>query len=180
MNDYYRLRNRPHRSDLYSAKIVFVGESNVGKSCLSLRLAEDRYEELGATHGMRLWSVSPEKLSSAASAPAGEKREVVLWDLGGHEEYRLIHQLFLHDTTIALMLIDPTRGKAAFDEVEEWNKRIDMQLAGRKITKLLIGTKVDQRRGSIDKLRKDELVTTCNFVKYLRRRARRIRSGSRS
>jgi WD40 repeat protein len=37
-----------------SAKIVLVGESNVGKSCLALRLAQNRYEEQGTTHGMRL------------------------------------------------------------------------------------------------------------------------------
>jgi len=43
-----------------SAKIVLVGESNVGKSCLALRLAQDRYEEQGTTHGMRLWTMPPE------------------------------------------------------------------------------------------------------------------------
>jgi Ras of Complex, Roc, domain of DAPkinase/WD domain, G-beta repeat len=83
---------------LISAKIVLVGESNVGKSCLALRLAQDRYEEQGTTHGMRLWSMPPEQLSADMAAPPDEKREVVLWDLGGQDEYRLIHQLFLHDT----------------------------------------------------------------------------------
>jgi WD40 repeat protein len=101
-----------------SAKIVLVGESNVGKSCLALRLAEERYEEQGTTHGMRLWSVPPEKLSAEAAAPPEEKREVILWDLGGQDEYRLVHQLFLHDTMLALVLLDPTRGRTAFEEVE--------------------------------------------------------------
>jgi hypothetical protein len=66
-----------------SAKIVLVGESNVGKSCLALRLAQNRYEEQGTTHGMRLWSMPPERLQDEVIAPAGEQREVVLWDLGG-------------------------------------------------------------------------------------------------
>ena len=72
-----------------SAKIVLVGESNVGKSCLALRLAQDRYEEQGTTHGMRLWSMPPEQLQAEMTAPPGEQREVVLWDLGGQSEYRL-------------------------------------------------------------------------------------------
>jgi Ras of Complex, Roc, domain of DAPkinase/WD domain, G-beta repeat len=84
-----------------SAKIVLVGESNVGKSCLALRLAQNRYEEQGTMHGMRLWSMSPEQLSIEMVTTPGEQREVVLWDLGGHVEYRLVHQLFLHDTTLA-------------------------------------------------------------------------------
>ena len=41
-----------------SAKIVLVGESNVGKSCLAMKLAEGRYptdSEQGTTHGIRFW-----------------------------------------------------------------------------------------------------------------------------
>jgi WD40 repeat protein len=60
-----------------SAKIVLVGESKVGKSCLALRLAQDRYEEQGTTHGMRLWTMPPEQLSPAMVAPPGEKREII-------------------------------------------------------------------------------------------------------
>ena len=70
-----------------SAKIVFVGESNVGKSCLALRLAEDRYAEQGSTLGMKLWTLPPEKLDPTAVTPTGEKHDVTLWDPGGQDEY---------------------------------------------------------------------------------------------
>ena len=75
----------PSPTSYVSAKIVLVGESNVGKSCLALRLAQDRYEEQGTTHGMRLWTMPPEQLSLDMVAPPGEKREVVIWDLGGQD-----------------------------------------------------------------------------------------------
>ncbi len=40
-----------------SAKVVLVGESEVGKSSLALRMAEDRFEEgMKSTHGMRIWT----------------------------------------------------------------------------------------------------------------------------
>jgi WD40 repeat protein len=100
-----------------SAKVVLVGESNVGKSCLALRLAEDRYEEQATTHGMRFWVLSPDQLSAATETPADEYRDIVIWDMGGQDEYRLIHQIFLHDTTVALLLFDPTRGRSAIEEV---------------------------------------------------------------
>src|SRR5262249_55011576 len=80
-----------------SAKIVLVGESNVGKSCLALRLAEDRYQEQGTTHGMRFWPISAEHLGPTWAGSPEEKREVVFWDMGGQDEYRLVHQLFLQD-----------------------------------------------------------------------------------
>ena len=133
-----------------SAKIVFVGESNVGKSCLALRLAEERYEEQGSTLGMKLWTLRPEQLDPHAITPPGETRDVTLWDLGGQDEYRLVHQLFLHDTTLALVLFDPTRGRTAFEEVEGWNLRLEKQLHGRETIKLLVGTKLDQATTPVD------------------------------
>ena len=39
-----------------------------------------------------------------------------------------MHQVFLHDTTLALVLIDPTRGRAAMDETRDWNKRLEKHL----------------------------------------------------
>ena len=149
-----------------SAKIVLVGESNVGKSCLALRLAQDRYEEQGTTHGMRLWSMPPEQLSAEMAAPPEEKREVVIWDLGGQDEYRLVHQLFLHDTTLALFLFDPTRGSTAFEDVAEWNLRLEKQLRGREAIKLLVGTKLDEETTLIDQTGLDQLRDGCGCRGY--------------
>jgi small GTP-binding protein len=153
-----------------SAKVVLIGESNVGKSCLAMRLAEDRYprdEEHGSTHGMRFWPMQPEQLSPRAVAPAGQRRDVVLWDLGGQEEYRLVHQLFLHDTTLALVLLDPRRGQTAFDEVEAWNKRLDKQLGSRRAVKLLVGAKLDEPSEMVDAAALERLREGCGFAVYV-------------
>jgi small GTP-binding protein len=149
-----------------SAKIVFVGESNVGESCLALRLAEERYEEPGSTLGMKLWTLRPEQLDPHAITPPGETRDVTLWDLGGQDEYRLVHRLFLHDTTLALVLFDPTRGRTAFEEVEGWNLRLEKQLHGRETIKLLVGTKLDQATTPVGQNGLQQLLTTCGFAGY--------------
>lgn len=153
-----------------SAKVVFIGESNVGKSCLAMRLAEDRYprdEEQGSTHGMRFWKMEPEQLGERAKAPEGQRRDVVLWDLGGQEEYRLVHQLFLHDTTLALVLVDPTRGQTAFEEVEAWVKRLDKQLGTRRAVKLLVGAKLDEQSDMVDLVALERLRVACGFAAYV-------------
>ena len=149
-----------------SAKVVLVGESNVGKSCLALRLAENRYEEQGTTHGMRRWNITWEQLNPGATLPPSEKRDVFLWDLGGQNEYRLIHQLFLHDTTLAFVLFDPTRGRTAREEVEGWSKRLEKQLHGRTSTKFLVGAKLDQDNTTIDRAAIDRLLKNCGFKNY--------------
>jgi small GTP-binding protein len=149
-----------------SVKIVLVGESSVGKSCLALRLAENRYAELGTTHAIRIWPMKPEQLSPESVTPSGERREILLWDLGGQVEYRLIHQLFLHDTTLALVLFDPTRGSRAFEDVQEWNLRLEDQLHGRKTVKLLVGAKLDEESTIIDMMGLEKLLNECGFSGY--------------
>jgi len=129
-----------------SAKVVIAGEARVGKTSLAHRIAETTkgpYVRPESTHGVRFWSLPPERLAASDAAPAGERREVVLWDLGGQKEYQLIHQLFLGDTTVALILFDPLQGDAALDQVEAWDKRLAKQTHGQAPKKLLVATKVD-------------------------------------
>jgi small GTP-binding protein len=151
-----------------SVKIVLVGESQAGKSCVALRLTENRYQEQGTTHGMRLWSVAPETIHRLMRAPAGEEREVAIWDLGGQDEYRLVHQLFLNDTTVALIMFDPTRGLRAFEDVREWNLRLTQQLRGHAAVKLLIGTKSDLwPAGVLDRAGLEKLLIECGISKFI-------------
>jgi WD40 repeat protein/GTPase SAR1 family protein len=152
-----------------SAKIVLVGESNVGKSYLAYRIATGDPPVEGTiqtTHGMKFWPMAPERLSTEARPPEGQRRDVVLWDMGGQDEYRLVHQLFLHDTTLALVLLDPTRGRTAFEEVEAWVKRLEKQLHGRPAVRLLIGAKQDQPSEMIDRKGLERLREDCGFVGY--------------
>lgn len=154
-----------------SAKIVLVGESNVGKSCLAMRLAENRYPddvEHGTTHGMRLWQLEAQDLHSSAEPPERQRRDVVLWDFGGQDEYQLVHQMFLRDTTLALVLIDPTRGQKARDEARDWNKRLEKHLGQRQAVKLLVGTRIDDdhKCGLINRGAIQVLCEECGFTGF--------------
>jgi len=126
-----------------SAKVVLAGDSYAGKTCLARRLAEDRYEEgQPTTHGMQIWTLSPEKLDPGGTAPEGQQREIFLWDLGGQDEYQLVNQLFLRDTTVALVLFDATRGAVGLESAEAWNERLLAQTASPP-HRLLIQAKAD-------------------------------------
>ncbi|MEZ0274629.1 MAG: metallophosphoesterase, partial [Roseimicrobium sp.] len=164
-----------------SAKVVLVGESNVGKSYLAHRIATGASPEQGtivSTHGMKFWPLEPAQTPSTPALPVetlfGQgtpsdkyvRRDIVMWDMGGQEEYRLVHQLFLHDTTVALVLLDPTRGTAAFKEVEAWNKSLDKQLGGRAAVKLLVGSKMDVPSEMMDRQGLERLLKECGFAAY--------------
>jgi small GTP-binding protein len=138
---------------IVNAKVVLVGESNIGKSYLAHRITTGNppaENVIKSTHGMQFWPIDPKNLCIQAAAPANQRREVVLWDMGGQEEYRLIHQLFLNDTTVALMLFDPTRGEIAYKEVATWNKYLEKQLHKKQAVKLLVGAKLDTPSDTLD------------------------------
>ncbi len=151
---------------LRSAKIVFVGDSDSGKSSLALRFAENRFEQQGPTHGMKVWDLDPNILSKGVSAASGEDREVFLWDLGGHSEYQLVHQLFLHDTSVALFLFDASRGGVHSPGVEDWNRRLEAQAKSQLIRKLLVRSKVDLSSIPVNQRELKQLLRDCGFHGY--------------
>ncbi|HEX8825794.1 MAG TPA: metallophosphoesterase [Archangium sp.] len=161
-----RSREEPATVQAITAKVVLVGEGRAGKSCLALRMVKDSYEELGSTHGMQFWSI-PLEPPEAASKTAAPQRELILWDMGGQSEYRLVHQLFLRDSTVALMVMEPGRGQSALDELEGWNQRFLAQTSARPVQKLLVGTKLDDEHAPENLPALRNLVEQGKYTAYL-------------
>jgi len=101
-----------------NAKVVLLGEGTVGKTSLAHRLIEDKYVIKDRTHGMNVW-----RLDLPLPPDSTLEREALLWDLAGQEDYRLIHQLFLDETALALLLINPQKDDP-FAEAGDWLKAL--------------------------------------------------------
>jgi GTPase SAR1 family protein len=101
-----------------NAKVVLLGEGTVGKTSLAHRLIEDKYVVRDRTHGMNVW-----RLDLPLPPDATLEREALLWDLAGQEDYRLIHQLFLEETALALLLVNPQKDDP-FAEAGDWLKAL--------------------------------------------------------
>jgi GTPase SAR1 family protein len=140
---------------------VLVGESTVGKTTLAHRLIEDRYVKTESTHGMNV-----SRLDLPLEQDKSIEREALLWDLAGQDDYRLIHQLFLEETALALLLINPQKDDP-FAEAGDWLKALGTaKNDGRDVAKLLVptrldvgGMKVSQRK--IDRFLKDNGFAAC-------------------
>lgn len=133
-----------------SAKIVFVGETSIGKSHLIYRMLNDKippHEEHTTTHGMRVHQINPNVLDHDYTEDPIHRRDIFLWDLGGQGEYRLVHQLFLHDASVAVIVIEPTRTSRAIEEIDEWCKRLREKDNGTNIEIIVVGSKMDRDRG---------------------------------
>jgi GTPase SAR1 family protein len=124
-----------------NAKVVLLGEGTVGKTSLAHRLIEDRYVIRDRTHGMNVWP-----LDLPLPPDATLEREALLWDLAGQEDYRLIHQLFLDETALALLLVNPQRDDP-FAEAGDWLKALKTAAGNREsqhdTARLLIFSQTD-------------------------------------
>lgn len=120
-----------------NAKVCLVGESGVGKSGLALRLAEARWQETGSTHGMTV-----AKLDLPALPDGGMEREVWLWDFAGQPDYRLVHQLYMDETALALMVVDAQKDQP-FAPLAYWEQAL-ARAVGRDPAKLLVAARCDR------------------------------------
>ncbi len=99
---------------LYEAKLILVGEGEVGKSCLLGALRGDPWiEKRDTTHGIE---IKPVTLSDPDS---GTKITLNGWDFGGQRVYRPTHQLFFSAPAVYLVVWKPREGpQQGF--VKEW------------------------------------------------------------
>ncbi len=148
-----------------NAKVVLLGEGTVGKTSLAHRLIEDKYVVRDRTHGMNVW---PLNLPLPADATAD--REALLWDLAGQEDYRLLHRLFLDETALALLLINPQKDDP-FAEAGDWLKALDTASlndgANRRAARLAIFSQVDVGEPKLGKTKLDRFCQQHGFADWL-------------
>lgn len=130
-------------------KVALVGNSEVGKTQIANRLRGLDYDPGETTHGINITCIAATILDTSLVGEEWSDRDVLLWDLGGQKDYQLIHQLFLHNTSLALLLCDPTRRDVAYHDVETWVNKLHQQARGTAVSKILVGTKVDADLGLI-------------------------------
>ncbi len=147
-----------------NAKVVLLGEGTVGKTSLAYRLIEDNYVVKDRTHGMNVWP-----LQLPLSPDATLDREALLWDLAGQEDYRLIHRLFLDETALALLLINPQKDDP-FAEAGDWLKALDTstnQAAKSKAERLLVFSQVDVGGMKISDAKIERFAKEHGFAEWL-------------
>ncbi len=129
-----------NQSRYTNAKILLTGESGVGKTALSMRLVHDSFEPTVSTDGV--WATQL-KLPDDNKAPHGVEREVWLWDFAGQADYRLIHQLYMDETAVALFVFNP-QSDNPFEGLGQWDRDLSRAAGGKPFRKLLVAGRCDR------------------------------------
>ena len=147
-----------------NAKVVLVGESGVGKTGLAMRLCADRWEASESTHGM---VVERLELPPARSSEeeAGLEREVWLWDFAGQPDYRLIHQLYMDETALGVLVFDP-QDDNPFENIGYWDKALSAATK-HDPAKLLVAGRCDRGGITISDQRIERYVQEHGFAEFL-------------
>lgn len=130
------LQSAPDQVQYTNAKVLLVGESSAGKTGLSKALSGEKWQPSDSTVGA--WA-SQWKLPVVSDD--GVEREIWLWDFGGQADQRLIHQLYMDEAALAVLVFDGQKDNL-FETLTQWDRELTRALQ-KKLTKLLVAGRVD-------------------------------------
>merc|ERR1711990_783623 len=115
-------------------KLLLIGDSGVGKSCLLCRYSDDVFNSnFITTIGIDF------KIRTIESD--GAKIKLQIWDTAGQERFRTITQAYYRGAMGILLVYDVTDDKS-FNNIRTWMRNIE-QHANEQVVKILLGNKCD-------------------------------------
>ena len=113
-----------------TCKVVLLGESGVGKTCIIARFINNTFEEnlistTGASYAGKTMTFDEYQ---------GRSIKFEIWDTAGQEKYRSLTKIFYKDAAVAILVYDITR-KESYEEIQNyWYNQIK-EFAPKNISK---------------------------------------------
>ncbi|CDW79731.1 UNKNOWN [Stylonychia lemnae] len=115
-------------------KVIVIGDSGVGKSCIVQRLTQDMFKDdhqitIGVEFGAFVMKIE------------GKIIKLMIWDTAGQEQFRSITKLFYKNSDAAIIVYDVSR-RESFDDVQTWQNEIENN-TDESVLQYLVGNRVD-------------------------------------
>ena len=138
-----------HNYSDYIFKIVLIGDTSVGKSCLLTRFADDQFTEnyvttIGVDFRFKTMIVMDKII------------KVQVWDTAGQERYRSITNTYYRGAKGILIVFDLTNPES-FNNIENWINEVTV-FTGKDVIIMCLGNKSDLKKeinkNTIDEFKK--------------------------
>ena len=130
-------------------KIIIIGDTSVGKTCLFKKLITGKYNEKNvSTIGIDKKSFPIQITINENGKEVEKKFEIQLWDTAGQERFRAITKGYYKDSQGLLLVYDITN-RDSFNNVQNWIMNVKDSLGeennenGNKYIIILLGNKLD-------------------------------------
>jgi Ras-related protein Rab-8A len=115
-------------------KLLLIGDSGVGKSCLLLRFSDDSFTPSFITTIGIDFKIKTIELD-------GKRIKLQIWDTAGQERFRTITTAYYRGA-MGILLIYDTTDEQSFQNIRNWIRNIE-QHAADNVDKILVGNKCD-------------------------------------
>ena len=117
-------------------KVVLIGESGVGKTCIIAQFTNGKFDPNTVT------SLTAQYIRKNVDLPEGDTITFDIWDTAGQEKYRALAKIFYKDAKAIVLVYDVTSEKS-FNEIKNyWYEQIK-QLGSENIVIALAANKSD-------------------------------------
>ena len=125
----------------YLLKIIVVGDGAVGKTALSVRFTQGKFDDdykmtIGVDFAVKMMEVN------------GKRVKCQIWDTGGQERFSYLRPLYYSGAVGGLVVFDKTY-RPSFDHIPKWFQEV-RDNRGPDIPLVLIGNKVDLPDWAVD------------------------------
>ena len=124
-----------NEEDFHLYKILLLGDSCVGKSCILLRYCDNSFQEAHLT------TIGLDFRIKTLIGEDNNKIKVQIWDTAGEDRFRAITRNYYKGANGILLIFDVT-DKRSFEHIREWVERIKEESPPDTIV-YLIGNKID-------------------------------------
>ncbi|CAI9736295.1 ras-related protein Rab-8A [Octopus vulgaris] len=133
----------------YLFKLLLIGDSGVGKTCVLFRFSEDAFNTtfistIGIDFKIRTIELD------------GKKIKLQIWDTAGQERFRTITTAYYRGAMGIMLVYDITNEKS-FENIRNWIRNIE-EHASKDVEKMILGNKCDMNdRRQVSKERGEQL-----------------------